>query len=289
MKLLLEWATICENAAGRMPVRSQAREPVFQLQPSGAVPKASAPSHLVQLYDGDDASLARNVGRFLHDGSQRGDGLIVIAGREHAAAFAAELDRLGVDAAAAARSGRLLVLDAQTTLDRFLIDGRPDPELFRHVAVTALRSVSPEGGGVRAYGEMVGLLWQAGQAPAAIELEQMWNGLLAEEQLELFCAYPIDVFGDDFHVAGIDQVLCTHTQLVPTGSGLNLENAVERAMADVLGSRAEGLRPLMTPNYRPSWGELPRGEAVILWLRNNLPDYAGEILGRARRYYRAVA
>jgi hypothetical protein len=45
----------------------------------------------------------------------------------------------------------------------------------------------------------------------------------------------------------------------------------------------------MKANYRPSWGIVPRGEAVILWLRNNLPDYADEILSRARRYYRACA
>jgi hypothetical protein len=272
-----------------MPVRRQAREPVFQLQPSGAVPKASTSPHFVQLYDADVTSLTRNVGRYLHEGWQRGDGLVVIAGSEHAAAFTAEMDRLGADTAAAARGGRLLVVDAEALLAGFMIDGRPDPELFRRAVTAALRSVSPDGGRIRGYGEMVGILWQSGETSAAMALEELWNGLMSEEQLELFCAYPIDVFGDSFHVAGIDQVLCAHTHLVPTGGEQRLESAVERAMADVLGSRAEGLRPLMKANYRPSWGVVPRGEAVILWLRNNLPDYAGEILSRARRYYRACA
>lgn len=215
--------------------------------------------------------------------------MVVIASREHAAAFAAELERLGIDAGAAVRGGRLLVIDAQTMLAGFLVDGRPNAELFREIVGAALRSVRTDGAGIRGYGEMVGILWQAGELSAAIELERLWNELLAETRLEIFCAYPIDVFGDDFHVAGIDQVLCTHTHLVPTGDEENLEGAIDRAMGDVLGTRAAGLRPLMKANYRPSWGVVPRGEAVILWLRNNLPDYAGEILSRARRYYRACA
>jgi hypothetical protein len=260
-----------------------------QVLASGTVPKAPAQPHLVQLYGADESSLARNVGRYLHEGWQRGDGLIVIASRDHAAAFAAELDRLGVDVEAAVRDGRLLVLDAQATLARFLVDGRPDPELFRVTVAGALRRVRRDGAGIRAYGEMVGILWCGGQATAATALEALWNEVLGESQLELFCAYPIDVFGDDFHVAGIDQVLCAHTHLVPTGGEQNLEGAIERAMADVLGTRADGLRPLMKANYRPAWGVVPRGEAVILWLRNNLPDYADEILSRARGYYRACA
>ena len=112
--------------------------------------------------------------------------------------------------------------------------------------------------------------------------------MLAETEVDLYCAYPIDVFGSDFHAAVVDEILCAHTQLVPS-AGTDLERAIERAMSDVLGSRAEGLRPLMKANHRPAWGNVPPGEAVILWLRNNLPDYADEIVGRARRYYQAYA
>jgi hypothetical protein len=86
----------------------------------------------------------------------------------------------------------------------------------------------------------------------------------------------------------VDEILCAHTQLVPSG-GTDLVRAIDRAMGDVLGSRADGMRPLMKANHRPAWGEVPPGEAVILWLRNNLPDYADEIVGRARRYCRAYA
>ncbi|HEX3468586.1 MAG TPA: MEDS domain-containing protein [Candidatus Elarobacter sp.] len=246
--------------------------------------------HVVQLYDADEASLTRNVGRYFYEGWQLGEGMLVIAGQEHAAAFTAELERLGVDVAAAVRDHRLAVLDASSTLARFTVDGTIDRRLFRRTAEAALRALRPVGGaGIRAFGEMVGILWQAGGIDAAMELETLWNELQAEQRFGIFCAYPIDVFDAAFHAGAVDRLLCSHSELIPTGSERNLESAIERAMSDVLGQRAAGLRPLMTANFRPAWGKVPAGEALILWLRNNLPDYADEILGRARTYYRACA
>jgi hypothetical protein len=133
---------------------------------------------------------------------------------------------------------------------------------------------------------MVGLLWRAGQREAAIRLEEYWNRLLESSNISLFCGYPIDVFADEFQAAIIDPVLCNHTHLVPVEGAL--ETALHRAMNEVLGVRAEGLRSLMKANHRPSWGEVPRPEATILWLRNNLPGSAREIIQLTRQYYNQV-
>jgi hypothetical protein len=59
-------------------------------------------------------------------------------------------------------------------------------------------------------------------------------------------------------------------------------------MDEVLGPRAERLRPLIKANYRPAWAAIPQAEALVLWLRNNLPDFADEILDRARHYYQCL-
>ena len=56
-------------------------------------------------------------------------------------------------------------------------------------------------------------------------------------------------------------------------------------MHEVLGSKVDELRTLITANHRPAWGEVPRSEAIFLWLRNNLPGPAREILRLARQYY----
>ena len=45
---------------------------------------------------------------------------------------------------------------------------------------------------------------------------------------------------------------------------------------------------MIKANFRPAWAVVPQGEATVLWLRNNLPGYADEILARARGSYQAA-
>jgi DcmR-like sensory protein len=249
---------------------------------------ASPEEHLVQLYGKDDRLLIRNISRFMAEGLRRGDGLVAIATPEHSGSVARQL-RTEPGYSKAVLEGRLVFLDAQATLDRFMVAGQPDRELFDAVVGEALKGVQERAGhtGVRAYGEMVGLLWVAGQRAAAVRLEEYWNGLLRSSNISLFCAYPIDVFGEEFRVENIDALLCAHTHMVPIDD--ELEFALNRAMNEVLGERVAGVRALIKANHRPSWGEVPRSEAVILWLRNNLPGSASEILGLARQYYQPLA
>jgi hypothetical protein len=243
--------------------------------------------HVVQLYGDDDQLLTRNVGRFLGEGLRRGDGLLVIANAEHRGTLARQLKQER-GYSQAVLEGRLVFLDAETTLPRFMVNGSPDQDLFQRVVGDALRGVQERGGhtGVRAYGEMVGWLWNAGEHSAAIQLEELWNDLLRSNQVSLFCAYPIDVFSPEFRLGNVDALLCAHTHLLPVDSAL--EAAVNRAMDEVLGARVERLRELIQTNHRPSWAEVPRAEALVLWLRNNLPGSADQILRLAREYYQEL-
>ncbi len=242
-------------------------------------------AHFVQFYGSDDQLLTRNVARYLAEGLRRGDGLLTIAAPDHSGSVARQL-RGEQGYSKAVLEGRLVFLDAQATLNRFLVNGQPDQGLFEEVIGEALKGVQSRAGhtGVRAYGEMVGILWKAGDKAAAARLEELWNNFLRSRSISLFCGYPIDVFSEEFQVDTMDPLLCAHTHMLPVDDAL--ESALNRAMNEVLGSRVDGLRRLITTNYRPAWGELPRSEAVILWLRNNLPGSAREILQLARQYYR---
>ena len=248
--------------------------------------QADAEAHLVQLYGSDDRLLTKNVSRFLAEGLRRGDGLVIIASAEHTEAFASQLrDERGYSKAVL--EGRLVFLEAKATLEDLMVEGLPDANRFDTIIGGTLKQVQARAGhtGLRAYGEMVGILWQVGQYAAAARLEELWNKLLKSSHIRLFCGYPIDVFGEEFQVEKVDPLLCAHTHMLPVDEAL--ESALDRAMNEVLGARVNGLRTLMKANYRPSWGEVPRTEAIILWLRNNLPGSAGEILSLARGYYQA--
>jgi hypothetical protein len=242
--------------------------------------------HFVQFHDSDTSALSRNVARYLAEGLNNGEGAIVIATAANRAAFLAELEALGVSVREAVAASRLLILDAQSMLGEFMIDGQPDWDRFHTVigaAIATVKASAPTG--LRAYGEMVGLLWTGREYIAAIRLEEFWNRLITDNHFSLFCAYPIDIFSQDFQINAIDALLCDHTHLIPHSDGETLENAILRALDDHLGERADGIRPLIKANYRPAWAAVPKAEGMILWIRNNLADDAEEILKLARQYY----
>jgi hypothetical protein len=248
--------------------------------------KTGSHKHAVQFYD-DERVLAKNVSHYLGDGLRCGERVVVIATPGHREGFTQELQEQGFDPAGAMREGRLLLLDAGETLSGFMIDGQPDPERFENSVGALIRKLNGQAGdaGLRAYGEMVDVLWNAGHSAAAMRLEQLWNDLLAVNRFSLLCAYQIDVFGKEFQTGVLDGVLCAHTHLVSASASGDLDNAVNGAIDQVLGSRAQGLKLLIKANFRPSWAAIPQAEATVLWLRNNLPDYADEILARARGAY----
>jgi hypothetical protein len=252
--------------------------------------KSASHKHLVQFYD-DERALAKNVSHYLGEGLRQGEILVAIATPGHVAGFTRELEEQGLEPAAAMRQGRLLFLDAGETLARFMVDGQPDSGRFDDSVGDLIRQLHAQAGdlGLRAYGEMVDVLWNAGHSTAAMRLEALWNELLAANRFSLLCAYQIDVFGKEFQAGVLDGVLCAHTRLVSAGADGDLEGAVNSAIEQVLGSRAKGLKLLIQADFRPAWAVVPQAEATVLWLRNNLPDYADEILARARGAYRSLS
>jgi len=145
--------------------------------------------HVVQFY-ARELDLVEAVGGYLSAAVRAGEVAIVIATPEHRAAFEAELAAGGLDAQAARGDGRYLELDAAQTLALFAGGGSVDAEAYFAVVGTLVRQAVATGRRVRAYGEMVALLWDAGNVLAAIELETLWNELGRQVPFSLYCAYP---------------------------------------------------------------------------------------------------
>lgn len=252
--------------------------------PASVLQELESQHHVVQFYDRDEEALAANAGAYLGDALRRGGAAVSIATSAHNAAFVEQMRRRGAEPDRAVRERRLVLLDSREALSRCLAAGEPSEDCFDAFVGELVRELQSraEGNGLRAYGEMVGLQWNAGRQAAAERLEEFWNRLLAAHNFSLFCAYQIDVFGREFQAGVLDRVLCAHSHVVPAEADGALENAVERAMEEVLGPRAEEIRPLMKPKFRPAWAAVPTAQAAVLWLRNNLPGCADEILRRAR-------
>ena len=179
--------------------------------------QAAPGDHVVQLYGEDDQFLAKNVSLFLGEGLRRRDGLIVIATPGHTQGIARLLRQEGAAATIEAeREGRLVFLDARETLDRLLLDGRPDGERFEAVVGGLLRRAREMSGSgqVRAFGEMVGLLWKEGRYAEAEELEALWNAALAGSAYSLFCAYSVDLFDSAVDQRALTAIVASHTHLM---------------------------------------------------------------------------
>ena len=172
--------------------------------------------HGVQFYKDPDA-LCRIVGGFVGEGLEDGALALVIATPDHAARIDSCLCTRGIDVDDMKRNGSLVMLDARETLQLFMIDGMPDPGLFRRAIGAALTRLSRgrEHRPIRAYGEMVDLLWKNGLEAAAIRLETMWNQLAATRDFNLLCGYSM---GNFYKGAAIEEICDQHSHLIG-GSG----------------------------------------------------------------------
>lgn len=170
--------------------------------------------HGVEFY-GYDAQIVRKVAEFLTPGLDADEAAIVIATEPHRNALDGELGSRGVDVRAARESGRLVMLDAATVLSKFVNGHDPDAARFEEVIGGEIAKAQATGAShVRAYGEMVALLWLAGRPQAALTLERQWNDLARKLEFTLLCGYPISAFGPG-QAAGIAEIGRTHTQIAP--------------------------------------------------------------------------
>jgi PAS domain S-box-containing protein len=260
------------------------------MQPVAPRSETIEPSeHLVQFYDADHAAWAKSVGRYLSLGLQQGDAVLVIATPQHQTAITRQLNLLGCNPESAVYRGQIAFLEAGATLARFMLAGEPDWDRFQNVVgseMHRLRASCSLSGAFRAYGEMVGVLWSAKEFSAAIRLEEYWNRLLQANPFKLFCGYPINIFTDDFNNSHVHAVVCAHTHVIPTGEDGHLQDAVTRALDEVVGTNAIQLERLIHPARHPHT-QVPAAEAAILALHTNLPEQARDIIGTARRYYQS--
>jgi excisionase family DNA binding protein len=178
---------------------------------------AGAAEHFVQFYEAD-TSLVDAVAEYIGAALRAGDAGIVVATPEHGAQLEACWRAEGLDIAGARAAGRYVSLDAAEMLARFMVDDTPDPERFREVIGSVIAHAAQGRRQVRIFGEMVALLAGVGKYAATVRLETLWNELQLAQPFGLFCAYPLDCFGDEGHAELLGDVCATHARVIPSES-----------------------------------------------------------------------
>jgi len=174
--------------------------------------------HAVRFYE-NAAALSRIVADFIGEGLAHSSPALIIATPEHCSAVELQLMARGVDVAALIAAGDLTIDDASTMLRKFMRDGMPDPVRFKDVLIPLLERIvaNHENQMVRAYGEMVDLLWRAGRTAAAIKVEMLWNELANSHDFALLCGYSM---GNFYKNASVEEICEQHTHVVAANGEL---------------------------------------------------------------------
>jgi KaiC/GvpD/RAD55 family RecA-like ATPase len=177
--------------------------------------------HEVQFYD-DDQRLVPVVARFLSDGVRAGQPIILIATPAHRKQVIADMLKNGVNIDDLVMGRDAVILDAAETLAAFMEGNRPSSELFNATVgnvfeqLMAKRSYAV----VRAYGEMVDLLWSDGKAEAAIALERLWNGLAKRYAFKLLCGYSEGSMRSSTPGMDVRHICAEHSRVLPFDRGI---------------------------------------------------------------------
>ena len=169
--------------------------------------------HLVQVYESESVFLDTLEG-FVTGGLRSGDGVIIIATEDHLHELNERVALRGQDGDAFRESGQLIELIAGEVLELFMVDGWPDEARFQRVVRELLTRARGPGRRVRAFGEMVAILWARGDQGATVRLEYLWHQLCKADGFSLFCAYPrIGFTGDS--TQSIHELCDLHSKVVP--------------------------------------------------------------------------
>ena len=175
-----------------------------------------------------------------------------------------------------------------------MVDGRPDRERFFGAldGMLARATRDRQGVRVRAYGEMVDLLWRDGEQTAAIALEELWNEAGRAQPFSLLCAYVMANFYKGGDGPSFVDVCRAHSHVLPAESVANIDGVSLPPEVDIEMSRTrervralelelkqsreveKALRESASEQRRAAQDELLASEARFHHLVDAVTDYA---------------
>jgi hypothetical protein len=236
--------------------------------------------HVVQLYQ-DEADLAEGLAHYAASGLAAGEGVVVIGTAPRWRTLGERLRASGVDTHAAMLRGQLRLFGAKVILASCMGHGVPDRLAFNEAIGGIIGLMRMRYRELRLIAELSDVLWADGQRDAAEAIERFWNSLVEAHSVKLLCACPLDSLDGRAYEGALQSVCALHTHLLPARDCNAFNDAVNRAIREVLEPQLVGMLDSLSARSRPGT-EMPTGQAMILWLRQHMPRTAEKVLARAR-------
>ncbi len=242
--------------------------------------------HFVQVYKTQSELLAPLL-HYIGTGLKRGEGVILVVAKPHREALSMALSGMNFDLESLAASGQLSFFDSDEMLSKIFEKGEISRDRFFLTLDPILEQVRSKFKEVRAFGEMVDMLWRAGKLSAAMKLESLWDELMTKHSFSLLCAYQMDNFATGEEGTSMKQVSRAHTHFIPATDYERLEKSVATAIDGVLGgNQANMLRSIVAAQKdREAATEMPLSQCLLMWLKENMPVIADKVLLRAKAQY----
>ena len=194
--------------------------------------------HVVQVYENDE-TLINLLSKFVTSGIKTGDSSIIIATEIHLRDLKNSIKNQGYDLELLQEQDLFIPLNASDVLSKFMVNNWPDDVLFEKTISEIIEKVSNNDHKIRAFGEMVSILWDEELHGATIYLEHLWNKFCSQHPMSLLCAYPKKAFQKGY-ASSLQHICKSHSKIVNSvemGSNqLAFKNIADFTISDLSNS-----------------------------------------------------
>jgi len=172
-----------------------------------------APSdHVVQIYEKDE-DLLDLLEDYAVGGIKSNAGIIIIATKAHLELLDVRLQTQGLNINELQADNQYIRLEVHSCLSQIMENGWPNEILLGEFISGITARASQGNRKIRAFGEMVAVLWMKGSRKATIRMEQLWNEFSNTHSISLFCAYPKSALTQSPSSSVMD-ICCSHSRMV---------------------------------------------------------------------------
>lgn len=165
--------------------------------------------HVLRVYPKEELFL-----NLLEDFADKGfianESVVIIAIGRHLQALEARLGKKGYSLRELRAKHRYTPIRAEGIIKKLMVKNWPDEQRFRQTVTSILDNVEQTGGRIRVFGETVAMMWAKGLSGATVRMDHLWNHLIHEEGLNLFCVFPKSGLTQDPHLS-LEAIRKSHT------------------------------------------------------------------------------